>query len=65
MISSIERIILCALGALTVSFAIAPQPAMAHGERATEPYIRTRTIQWYDVKWSTGKMGVNDMWGVS
>ncbi len=60
MISSIERIILCALGALTVSFAIAPQPAMAHGERATEPYIRTRTIQWYDVKWSTDKIGVNE-----
>jgi methane/ammonia monooxygenase subunit B len=41
-------------------FDVAPRPAMAHGERATEPYIRTRTIQWYDVKWSTAKISVND-----
>ena len=60
MTSSIKRVILCGLGALTILSAIAPQPAMAHGERATEPYIRTRTIQWYDVKWSTEKISVND-----
>jgi methane/ammonia monooxygenase subunit B len=58
--NSIRRIILCALAALTLLPAIAPLPAMAHGERATEPYIRTRTVQWYDVKWTTDKINVND-----
>lgn len=56
----IRRIILCALAALTLLPAIAPLPAMAHGERATEPYIRTRTVQWYDVKWTTDRINVND-----
>jgi len=35
-------------------------PAAAHGERAQEPYLRTRTAHWYDVKWSVDKLGVND-----
>jgi methane/ammonia monooxygenase subunit B len=34
--------------------------AWAHGERAQEPYLRTRTAQWYDVKWSTDKLDVNE-----
>lgn len=34
--------------------------AWAHGERAQEPYLRTRTAHWYDVTWSTDKLGVND-----
>ncbi len=57
---SIRNVFLCGLGALTILFTVAPPPAMAHGERATEPYIRTRTIQWYDVKWSTEKINVNE-----
>jgi methane/ammonia monooxygenase subunit B len=35
-------------------------PALAHGERAQEPYLRTRTAHWYDVQWSTTKLGVNE-----
>lgn len=35
-------------------------PVLAHGERAQEPYLRTRTAHWYDVKWSTAKLGVNE-----
>lgn len=57
---SIRNAFLFGLGILTVLFAVAPPQAMAHGERATEPYIRTRTIQWYDVKWSTEKINVNE-----
>jgi len=57
---SIRNVFLCGLGALTILLAVAPPQAMAHGERATEPYIRTRTIQWYDVKWSTEKINVNE-----
>lgn len=51
---------LCVLGAWSALFAMIPVPAVAHGERATEPYIRTRTIHWYDVTWSTDKVGVNE-----
>ena len=45
--------------------ALLPATASAHGERATEPYIRTRTVHWYDVTWSTNKLGVNDTVTVS
>lgn len=34
--------------------------AHAHGEKALEPFIRMRTIQWYDVEWSKSKLNVND-----
>lgn len=34
--------------------------AHAHGEKALEPFIRTRTIQWYDVNWSKPDINVND-----
>lgn len=33
----------------------------AHGEKALEPFIRTRTIQFYDVAWSKPEMRVNDV----
>jgi methane/ammonia monooxygenase subunit B len=34
--------------------------ASAHGERNQEPFLRMRTTQWYDVKWSTTKIAVNE-----
>lgn len=37
-----------------------PDTALAHGEKALEPFIRMRTIQWYDVMWSKDKLNVND-----
>lgn len=37
-----------------------PSTASAHGEKALEPFIRTRTIQWYDVAWSKPDVNVND-----
>jgi methane/ammonia monooxygenase subunit B len=36
------------------------QTAMAHGEKNLEPFIRMRSIQWYDVQWSKQKLNVND-----
>ncbi len=39
--------------------------AQAHGEKALEPFIRMRTIQWYDVQWSAQKFNVNDEVSVS
>lgn len=34
--------------------------ALAHGERAQEPYLRTRTVQFYDVQFDRAKIAVND-----
>ncbi len=48
------------LAALTAASTLLPLPVAAHGERATEPYIRTRTVHWYDMTWSSEKIGVND-----
>jgi len=45
---------------LTLLGSLLPMPAAAHGERATEPYIRTRTVHWYDVTWSSQKIDVSD-----
>ncbi len=47
-------------GLLLAAAVLQALPAAAHGERAQEPYLRTRTAHWYDVKWSTDKVGVND-----
>ena len=46
------------LALCAVSFA--PKSALAHGEKALEPFIRMRTIQWYDVAWSKSKLNVNE-----
>jgi methane/ammonia monooxygenase subunit B len=43
-----------------VAMAFLPHDSHAHGERAQEPYLRTRTVQWYDVTWSADKLKVND-----
>jgi methane/ammonia monooxygenase subunit B len=42
------------------ALALYTPPASAHGERNQEPFLRMRTLHWYDVKWSTEKMKVND-----
>jgi methane/ammonia monooxygenase subunit B len=33
--------------------------ASAHGERSQEPFLRMRSLQWYDTKWSTDSLAVN------
>ena len=35
-------------------------PAVAHGERSQEPFLRMRTAQWYDTRWHPAKTAVND-----
>ena len=39
----------------------AAAPALAHGERAQEPYLRTRTVQFYDVRFDHTNVKVNDI----
>lgn len=45
---------------LLVGLAGAIPAVHAHGEKALEPFIRTRTIQFYDVAWSKPGVNVND-----
>lgn len=44
---------------LLAALALIPSTASAHGEKALEPFIRMRTIQWYDVQWSKSDLRVN------
>jgi methane/ammonia monooxygenase subunit B len=39
---------------------MAAGPALAHGERNQEPFLRMRTAHFYDVKWSTDHIAVNE-----
>jgi methane/ammonia monooxygenase subunit B len=52
----------CVLGLYGVAtFALALvidiSPVAAHGERSQEPFLRMRTIQWYDVEWGEEAKG--------
>ena len=59
MLKTIKKFLgLLGLGACCLT--LAPSGAAAHGEKALEPFIRMRTIQWYDVQWSREKLNVND-----
>lgn len=53
------KLLAVALLALSAGILI-PDVAYAHGEKALEPFIRMRTIQWYDVQWTRGEVEVND-----
>ncbi|WP_183257881.1 bacterial ammonia monooxygenase, subunit AmoB [Bradyrhizobium sp. CIR48] len=43
-----------------VAFTAGVSSAAAHGERAQEPYLRTRTVQFYDVYFSKTDVKVNE-----
>jgi methane/ammonia monooxygenase subunit B len=42
------------------SLTVTPNAALAHGEKALEPFVRMRTVQFYDVIWSKDQLNVND-----
>jgi methane/ammonia monooxygenase subunit B len=48
------------IGLILSVYILTFQPVMAHGEKNLEPYVRMRTIQWYDVQWSKQKFNVNE-----
>ncbi len=56
---------LVSLGFILSVYTINVQTVMAHGEKALEPFIRMRTIQWYDVQWDKQKFSVNEEVSVS
>jgi len=45
--------------------ALSSSYADAHGEKSQEPFLRMRTVMWYDVQWSTDKVGVNEEMTIS
>ena len=54
----------CGMVALGFSLVLDVTPAAAHGERSQEPFLRMRTINWYDTQWigTTGrKTAVNEI----
>lgn len=46
------------LSLLIILFVSDTTVAFAHGEKAMEPYFRTRTVMFYDVTWTTGEITV-------
>jgi len=56
---------LVALGFFLSLYTLNVQTVMAHGEKALEPFIRMRTIQFYDVQWDKQKFNVNEDVSVS
>ena len=55
-----------ALAVLAVgALALSSQPVRAHGERAQEPFLRMRSVQWYDLKWQPETVAVNETMKVS
>ena len=50
-----------AFGAVAVAAAVpAATTAEAHGERSQQAFLRMRTMNWYDVKWSKTELSIND-----
>ena len=48
-----------ALALMSCVVALLPRAALAHGERNQEPFLRMRTVHWYDVAWSATRVPVN------
>lgn len=46
--------------AVALTTLTAATPAEAHGERSQQAFLRMRTLNWYDVKWSKTELNVND-----
>ena len=51
---------LMSLTFIGISFMFDMQIAIAHGEKNLEPFVRMRSIQWYDVEWSKQQINVNE-----
>lgn len=51
---------LCGMATLAFSPAFIT-PVLAHGERSQEPFLRMRTVNWYDTKWVGKSTAVNDI----
>ena len=46
---------LAGMATLALALIVDVSPVAAHGERSQEPFLRMRTIQWYDMEWGEEK----------
>ncbi len=57
---SVRMLALGLAAAVAATTLPAATPASAHGERSQQAFLRMRTLNWYDVKWSKTEVNVND-----
>lgn len=51
----------CGVATLAFTPVFDATPALAHGERSQEPFLRMRTVNWYDTEWVGKTTAVNDV----
>lgn len=51
----------CGIATLAVTPVFESTPAFAHGERSQEPFLRMRTVNWYDTEWVGKSTKINDV----
>jgi methane/ammonia monooxygenase subunit B len=51
----------CGVATLAVTPVFESTPAFAHGERSQEPFLRMRTVNWYDTEWVGKSTAINDV----
>lgn len=51
----------CGIATLAVTPVFESTPAFAHGERSQEPFLRMRTVNWYDTQWVGKSTAINDV----
>ncbi len=57
---SVRALALGLAAAVAATTLPAATPASAHGERSQQAFLRMRTLNWYDVKWSKTEVNVNE-----
>ena len=58
---ALRHLLPAASGLMVLVAALLSSPdATAHGERAQEPYLRTRTAQFYDVQFDRSQVAVSE-----
>jgi methane/ammonia monooxygenase subunit B len=61
----ITRCAMVGLSLIIGATALYVPTASAHGEKSQPPFMRMRTVHWYDVKWSKREVKVNEEWELS
>jgi methane/ammonia monooxygenase subunit B len=60
MRTSVGRWVAAGLAAAVAATGLYAPSVSAHGEKSQQAFLRMRTIHWYDLRWSTDKLKVND-----
>lgn len=51
----------CGVATLAFTPVFDAAPALAHGERSQEPFLRMRTVNWYDTEWVGKSTPINEV----